>query len=217
MYQTRVGSFVLAVALGMSAFGLAIAAPVCTNLPPAVATNRPHGSGAGDEPRRGAWGERRSGSSDGVLQQETQITKLLGRPDVVKELNLSNDQLQVLKPAREDLTRRCEETIRKLETSLVRQVDLLKQDNPDAGALDEAVEASGRLRTELAKLRMQHLVLILKTINADQRRKLNSFLQEYSDRDKKKTGDNGRRDRVKQMLSDRLLGDANTNGPVKKP
>jgi len=213
MHQTHVGIAALAAALFMSAVGSALAAPPSINSPPAVATNRTHGSGG--ETRRGAWSERRDGNANGVLQQETQIMRLLGRSEVVKELNLSADQIQVLKTAREDLTRRCVETIRKLEISLVRQVELLKQDNPDAGALDEAVETSGRLRTELAKLRMQQLVLVLKTINPDQRRKLNALLREAGDRDKKRGADNGRRERVRQMLSDRKDVDANTNGPAR--
>lgn len=212
MNNTKVGMTALAAVLWMGVVG---AWAESSNAPPAEAGNRTRGPGG--EARRGVWNERLGGKADGGLQQETQIMKLLGRAEIVKELNLSPEQLQALKTAREDLTRRGLETIRKLEASLVRQVDLLKQDNPDAAALDEAVEASGRLRTELAKLRMQHLVLVLKTISPEQRRKLNALLRDAGERDKKKGADNGRRERVRKMLSDRRAPDGQTNAAAAPP
>ena len=212
MKKQHVGIAALAMALCVSAVA---AAPAATNPPLAAATNWPRDPGA--EAKWNARNERLTRKDDAGLQQETQIMKLLERPEAVKELNLSDDQKNALKKAREDFTPRCAETIRKLETSLVRQVELLKQDTPDAAALDKAVEVSGRLRTDLAKLRMQHLVVVLKTINPDQRRKLNDLLRKAGDKDKKKGADNGRRERVKQMLSDRKDAAANTHDPAAKP
>ncbi len=212
MKKQHLGIAALVMALCVSA---AVAAPASTNPPPAAVTNRPHESGA--DAKRNVRNERLNSKDDAGLQQETQIMRLLERPELVKELNLSDDQKKALKKAREDFTPRCVETIRKLETSLVRQVELLKQDALDAGALDKAVEVSGRLRTDLAKLRMQHLVLVLKTINPEQRMKLNDLLRESGDKDKKRGADSGRRERVKQMLSDRKDAAASTNAPAAKP
>ena len=115
-----------------------------------------------------------------------------GNPEAVKELGLSTQQVTQL---RADLTSTRKQLIdlkAKMEKHALDQAELMREDNPDEAALMKAVEETGRIRTEIAKLEMQQFLTLRKVLTADQRTKLRETMKErFSERWQERRGGPG--------------------------
>ena len=95
-----------------------------------------------------------------------------------KELDLTDVQLKALKQELLDQTKERIDLNAKMETAAVNQAALLEADQPDEAALMKTVEETGRIRTEIAKLEIRHLLKVRQILTPEQRTKLREKMKE---------------------------------------
>jgi len=116
----------------------------------------------------------------------------LMKPRIISELKLSDEQVKTLRDKAFALEQERIKLRADLDLAALEQAKLLAEDTVNEKALMAAVEKTGSLRTELAKLRMQELLLVRRTLTAEQRAKLRGMLARL--RAEKKGGEEIRRE-----------------------
>lgn len=137
------------------------------------------GAMAQDGPEGGPWrpqhGAHQEGPGGG---REAMIKKLLDVPEVTKAAGISDEQIATLRDARFDFDRRAIDLRAELEKAGLDQARLMTQPEIDEAAVMSAVEHAGQVRTELAKLKIQQLLLVKKTLTEEQLQKLREVAKE---------------------------------------
>ncbi len=127
------------------------------------------------------------------------LGKAIQDPEFAQNVGLDESQTAVLENAFAEFKSAHAELMDKLEQAGMRQAHLLTSKELDEAALMEAVEETGRLRTEMAKLRMKKLLLMRKTLTPEQARKVREYVREQMHGKKRKAemtkGRGRRRDR----------------------
>ncbi|MCX7591613.1 MAG: Spy/CpxP family protein refolding chaperone, partial [Kiritimatiellae bacterium] len=101
--------------------------------------------------------------------------RLLSR-ELAESLGLSEEQREKLRTGLEELHEKQVELSRQLARSARLQAARLTEQKVDEEAVMREVEESGRLRTEIAKLRMRALLLVRATLTPEQFRALRDVI-----------------------------------------
>lgn len=141
---------------------------------------------AGEQAQMGLRAEARGphdGGLGGLLQggegimQEGVIGRIISNPKTVSELGLSDDQVKTLKNAAEDTRKQQDELQKQLKDAGLEQAKLMTGDSVDEKALLNAVDKAGKIKTDMAKLRIKHMLLVKKTLRPDQVGKIRDMIQ----------------------------------------
>lgn len=121
-------------------------------------------SRGGGHPESSDWGR---GGQRGFATEHLFGT-ILADPDLAKRVGLSGEQLETIKQKLDALRQRSVELKAQLELAGMEQAQIMTAADVDEAALMAAVEKTGRIHTELAKLRVRHLLVIKKNVTTEQ-------------------------------------------------
>ncbi len=122
-------------------------------------------SGLGEGFRRGPQGGRCGHGQGGPSQF---IERLL-EGETAEKLELKPNQIKTLKKGIQKLEKQEEKLRDKLQAAGKEQAELLQTEGEvDEVALMKAIEKTGKIRTQMAKLRMQPILLVKKTLTPEQ-------------------------------------------------
>ena len=128
------------------------------------------GPGAG---RMGMGGPRRA------MEMEGQVLRWLAYdPQAAKDLVLSDEQIKTIRTNLFELKKSMIDLNAKMELAAVNQAELMSDENLNEDAVLKAVEETGRLRTDIAKLNIQHMLAVRKILTPEQRKKLKEMNQQ---------------------------------------
>jgi len=165
--------------LAVAVSGLVVARYAAAQEPP------PDGAGGTPPaPRPGAGERQRRGPPPrlGPGIGEIAIQRLLDRPAVVEELGLTPAQIKTLKEEATGFENEKGKIREQLDLSGREQVRLLGAEPINTNAVMAAVEKSGKLRTELAKLTVTELLFLRSTLTAEQRNKMKQIRKRWAAR-----------------------------------
>ena len=111
--------------------------------------------------------------------KEALIGRILENPDLADRIGLSDEQKTALRDGyyalkKEKITKRAE-----LELAAIEQARILTESEIDESALMTAVEETGRVRTELAKIQMKTLLLMHRTLDEEQRHRISEMAHQH--------------------------------------
>jgi Spy/CpxP family protein refolding chaperone len=125
----------------------------------------------GPEGGRGGPGQGRGGPG-------RFIEKMLDG-DMAEELGLEAEQIKQLKKGMTRLHKQEEGLQQKLQAAAKEQAELLSAKGEiDEAALMKAIEKTGKIRTQMAKLRMQPVLLVKKTLTPEQLQKSRKLMHQ---------------------------------------
>lgn len=102
----------------------------------------------------------------------------LTRPETAADLELTEEQVTSIQAEVEQMQQDQKTIQAELQASAMEQARLLTGETFDEEALMAVVEETGRLRTELAKLRIQPLLILRRTLTAEQIEKAHAIMAE---------------------------------------
>jgi Spy/CpxP family protein refolding chaperone len=100
--------------------------------------------------------------------REAVLMRMLRDPDVVEAAGITDEQLATLRTAWLTIEKRGIALRAELETAGLEQASLLTEAQVDKAAVMAAVEKTGAIRTELAKLKVEHLLTLKETLTEEQ-------------------------------------------------
>lgn len=103
---------------------------------------------------------------------------LLNNPHVQKFLELTEEQQQQLSEGSAELESEKEQLRTALEAAAMKQAAILTESVVDEEKLMQAVEETGRIRTDMAKNRMKHLMLIRRVLTPEQTDAAKNMMQQ---------------------------------------
>lgn len=121
--------------------------------------------------------------------------RMLETPRIANALALTEAQKVQIKAAAAEHQKRVAGERSQLETAGMEQAKLLSEENTDLKALMNAVEKTGKVRTEIAKLQIKHLVEIRSILTPEQRAQLRDLMRKAHER----RGESGPQKRQQQM------------------
>ena len=128
--------------------------------------------GRGGMVRRGGEGGPEGGGPQGMIE------RLLQHMELAKELGLSEEQVGALRDELFALKTKQIDLRAELEKTAMAQARLMTDKDVDEEALMAAIEKTGAIRTEIAKLRIQPLLLIKRTLTPEQAQQLRGMMKE---------------------------------------
>ena len=129
------------------------------------------GPGA-DGPPNGRREQRRE------MDQNAMLGKALRHPRVAEKLGLTQAQRRAIDERLASLEEAQIALRSELEKAALKQARLMMAEKLDEAALMAVVEETGRIHTEMAKLRIQHLLFMRQTLTPDQVEKARSIIRE---------------------------------------
>jgi Spy/CpxP family protein refolding chaperone len=134
-----------------------------------------------------------AGSS--LMHEGLSLARLAGNPEVASELGLTEEQVEKLKTGSYDLKKEEINLRAKQELAAMAQIRLMGEDDVDEKALMKAVEKTGEISTELAKLRVKQLLLVKQTLTKDQLTRMRQMMRQRMQQRSRGTRHEGMRDR----------------------
>ena len=141
----------------------------------------------------GTAGERMGHA--GASGRYSMLARFVTNKEVAEKLELSEKQVNHLKAKSIELRKAAIQLKAKKELAGLQQVELLYAEKIDEKALMAAVEKTGRIQTEFAKLRIKQLIMIKKTLTPEQLDRAKEMLHDRMRqhlRKKNEAGDNRR-------------------------
>lgn len=150
---------------------------------------RPAGPGLGrDRNDEGSGGPGGPGGPEGPALRETMIIRFIQNPRVAKALELTEEQRETLQRGGKALAKEREELQTQLLEAGREQARLFRQETVDEGALMAAVEKTGRVRTEIAKLEARGLILVIQALTPEQRQQARQMMHQRMERARREGG-----------------------------
>ena len=118
--------------------------------------------------RQGHGGRKAEGGLFGRALQNREIAEKLG---------LSEEQRDAIREQVEDLKQEHIELKERLEAAAMNQARLMTADDLDESALMAAVEETGRIHTQQAKLRVRHLLFMRRILEPEQAEALRNMMR----------------------------------------
>lgn len=154
---------------------------------------------AGQGPKSGLRDKRRPD-----MDQNAMLGKALRHPRMAEELGLSEEQRQAIDERLAALEEAHIELRAKMESAALKQARLMTAKELDEPALMAAVEETGHIHTEMAKLRIRHLLFMRQTLKPEQVEKARSIIRERMKRHQQdRSGEDGRHRREGQWDQNR--------------
>ena len=127
-------------------------------------------------------GRMRGGPDDAGLQD------ILRDPETVQALKLDEGQTEKIKTLTTQFKKEMIDWNAKLQHATLALVDLMEQAEPSEDAVLKALDETGLLRNEIAKLRVKHLFAVRHILTAEQRQKAKDLMRDKI-REHGKSGD----------------------------
>lgn len=157
-------------------------------------------------------GEMDGPGGDGMLE------RILSNPAMIEELGLSEEKIVEIKDKLAEFKKKNEELRTQMQQAGKKQAELLTAKEVDEATLMAAVEETGKINTEIAKLRMQKLLLARQNISPEKMEKIREKIRERmgSMRDgegKEGQGGDRMREKIREKMKQRRGGDDNEMPP----
>jgi Spy/CpxP family protein refolding chaperone len=137
----------------------------------------------------GPDGQRMQGQNQGnTLVRESMMMHMLMNPRMAEEMGLEEEQITKIRATITDIRKREIQLRADQEIAGMDQVNLLTAETVDEEAVMAAVEKSGRIHTELAKLRIKPILELKKILTREQLEKAKGIVQERRMRDRFRRG-----------------------------
>lgn len=144
-------------------------------------------------PDRGQQGQR----------HEEMVARMLSNPKMAEELGLTEEQISQIHDQLGDLREEGKLLREKMKESGKKQVELLTAEPFDEAALMSAIEETGKVQTEIAKLRVRPMIILRKVLTPEQVQIVTQRMQDHRRR-WQSPGDNDiRRQRRDKLPRDR--------------
>jgi len=117
---------------------------------------------------------------DAGIEERGIVQELLKDADIAAKAGISADQVAALRVGFEELRKEIEKLRKDLETAALEQAGILSKAKVDEEALMKVVEQTGAVRTEMAKVRMKGLLLVRRTLSAEQIEKVKVLVLEMA-------------------------------------
>lgn len=127
--------------------------------------------------RRGGPGMEKGPRQDPMARQSMMMHMLMN-PRVAESIGIEEEQIDQIRKFMTDVKKKEIELWAEKEIAGVDQVTLLMADKVDEEALMNAVEKSGKIQTELAKLRVRRVIELKKILSPEQLQKVKAALHE---------------------------------------
>jgi Spy/CpxP family protein refolding chaperone len=138
-------------------------------------------------------GHERQAHHGGKRDQQGDAARALRNPEVAARLGLTEAQREAIDEGVARLKKGHLALRSQMEKAAMKQARLMTAKKLDEDALMAAVEATGKLHTQQAKLRIRHLLFIRRTLTPEQSKMLQRMIQER--RGSHKEGGRGRFER----------------------
>jgi len=124
--------------------------------------------------------------------KEMALARIVNDAALIAQIGLSEDQVKALKASADQLKTKREELQKELVALETQQAKMMEEATVDEKAVLAGLEKASQIRMELEKTRIQHLLLIKKTLTPEQSAK------------------------VKEMTEQRMRGGAGPRGETRK-
>ena len=129
---------------------------------------------------------------------EMMIGRLVQNARFIKEAGISEEQVGTFREKMKSMGEKQKELHGKMKVAAEKQVNLLKAEKVDENAVMDAVEETGAIRTEIAKLRVKRLLAVKETFSEEQIEKMRNTMKQMRERRREH-----RRNRDKEDLKNR--------------
>lgn len=119
---------------------------------------------AGDRPGRGEWH-----SGMGMMEGDMPMMPLM---QMHKDLGLTPEQIQQIKDAASGSTKEMEALRSKMQAAAKAQAELMGQDSPNEEAILKGTDEIGKIRTDMARIRVKQMLAMQKVLTPEQRTKM---------------------------------------------
>ena len=126
---------------------------------------------------RGPGGERKGGNWPDVM-----LERILANQELVEEIGLSEDQVAKLKDGAYELKKAQIQMQADMKLAALEQAKLIKDEASQESDIMAAVEKTGKIRTEVAKLHMKRLLMVRKTLTPEQQEKVRTMVHRHMKR-----------------------------------
>jgi len=148
-------------------------------------------------------GDSRGGEQRGLGKQNAMLYRAINNPKIAKEIGLTEKQVGTLRNSTYELKKELIDLKAKQEKAALEQARLMTAGEIDEEALMRAVEETGEVTTEIAKLKVKHLLFVKKTLTLEQIEKIKEIISERTSRRGDSQKDNAGRDRRKRDWENR--------------
>lgn len=143
-------------------------------------------------------GERGGMQGHGNMQagrtRPAMLARVVTNPRVAEQIGLSDEQVTTIKEGLYEVQKKQITLKAEMELAGLEQARLLTAGTIDEDALNNAIEKTGAIRTELAKLQMKPIVLVMKTLSPEQLQKAKDMIAErMQQRTRRGRGESGQR------------------------
>ncbi len=159
-------------------------------------------------------GMMRGGEERGEMR-EAMVERIINNPKMIEKLALTEDQVKTL---RDGVMAQKEQEIdlrANMERASLEQAKLLTETKPDRKALISAVKKAGDIRTQMACLRMEGILLLKETLTTEQLQKLEEMKQSRQERGDKQGQERKHRKQKTEGSEDQ--GSKEEKAPVAPP
>ena len=119
------------------------------------------------------------------------IDRLLRNPEMREKLGLTDDQMSAFRKKGQALRERQGSLTDKIREAAEAQAALLNAPELDKKAIMQAVKQIGRLRTQLAQLRIEHLFLVREVLTDEQLRTVKKTMRSRMNEHRRRIGEEG--------------------------
>ena len=124
---------------------------------------RPERRGPGRGDMQGGGKMKGGGQTDAML-----VARIVSNPTIAKKFGLSEEQITTLSEAMQQMRKEQIPLNAQMELAALEQAKLMTAKPIDEEAVMAAVEATGKIRTEIAKLQVKQLLLVNRTLTQEQ-------------------------------------------------
>jgi Spy/CpxP family protein refolding chaperone len=104
------------------------------------------------------------------------LRMLAADPRTARELGLSEDQLKQIRESMSGSAQDMKDLTARMEKAAMSQAELMKADALDEAAVLKAVQETGDLRTQIARLRIKQMIAAHKVLTPEQRAKVREIM-----------------------------------------
>ena len=122
------------------------------------------------------------------------LGKIATNPEMAKKLGLSEEQVNTLKEAIAEHQEQQKALQEKMKAAAKEQLEQMQADEVNEEALMHAVEKTGEVRTEIAKLRIKQMLAAKKILSPEQAAEIKELMKERFKKAKKGRGDKAGKD-----------------------
>ena len=133
--------------------------------------------------------------------EEAVIAKLAGNPEFLEKIGLTEEQIETFSEGMYELEKEQITLMAEAQIAALEQARLMTAEEIDEKALMKAVEETGAISTELAKIRVRRLILLKKTLTPEQFQEIRTMLRRrVISRGHDAEGMPERRERIRERL-----------------